>query len=231
MPEPINLREEYGKNNPVYNGHSWRVAGKQNEAICASAIYCYSSTNVEFGSQGVFCRQTNLAKGDVERRGNLYDWRRPVFALSENSSGIQYMGNVANKEGKLITFLNILQHEVQGFALNDRTKPGHHKMLQLFLVDPNVGIISTADIPPQRLDRWHQGFLEEHAKGLGQDASLLHTMPAELQDEVFSIDDLAVESDLEKTKDLRQRVEQERDIFARALQLYSTAQDLVVDDD
>ncbi|KAB8076829.1 hypothetical protein BDV29DRAFT_189079 [Aspergillus leporis] len=36
------------------------------------------------------------------------------------------------------------------------TKPGHRKMLALFLVDPPYCIISSANVPPQRADWWGQ---------------------------------------------------------------------------
>jgi Protein of unknown function (DUF4246) len=38
------------------------------------------------------------------------------------------------------------------FELEDKLKPGHRKILALFLVDPNLHIISTASVPPQRRD-------------------------------------------------------------------------------
>ncbi|KAJ6184217.1 hypothetical protein N7519_005518 [Penicillium mononematosum] len=51
--------------------------------------------------------------------------------------------------GRLLTFPNTLQHRVSPFSLADNTKPGHRKILALFLVDPNLRIISSANVPPQ----------------------------------------------------------------------------------
>lgn len=55
-----------------------------------------------------------------------------------------------------MTFPNILQHRVSPFSLEDRSKPGHRKILALFLVDPHIRIISSANIPPQREDWWKE---------------------------------------------------------------------------
>jgi hypothetical protein len=74
--------------------------------------------------------------------------------LNNNSDCLttQDLGSVASKEGRLITFPNTLQHCVSPFSLEDRSKPGHRKILALFLVDPHRRIISSANVPPQRED-------------------------------------------------------------------------------
>ena len=38
--------------------------------------------------------------------------------------------------------------------LADPTRPGHHKVLTFFLVDPTVSILSTAQVPPQQKSWW-----------------------------------------------------------------------------
>lgn len=47
-----------------------------------------------------------------------------------------------------------MQHRVSPFSLEDRSKPGHRKILAFFLVDPNLRVISTANIPPQSEEWW-----------------------------------------------------------------------------
>jgi hypothetical protein len=49
---------------------------------------------------------------------------------------------------------NIFQHRVGPFSLADKTKPGHRKILALFLVDPHIRIISTANVPCQQKAFW-----------------------------------------------------------------------------
>lgn len=72
----------------------------------------------------------------------------------------QELGGVNCREGRIITFPNTLQHRVSPFTLSDPSKPGHRKILALFLVDPHRRIISSANVPPQR-DNW----LRESMKG------------------------------------------------------------------
>ena len=55
-------------------------------------------------------------------------------------------------EGRLVTFPNTVQHRVAPFALADPTKPGHRKILALFLIDPHRRVISTANVPPQQAE-------------------------------------------------------------------------------
>ena len=62
------------------------------------------------------------------------------------------------KEGRLLTFPNVLQHRIEPFELKDRTKSGHRKVLALFLVDPHVRIPSTSIIPPQQREWWDEGL-------------------------------------------------------------------------
>ena len=45
-------------------------------------------------------------------------------------------------------------HRVSPFRLKDPSKPGHRRFIALWLVDPHQRIISTANVPPQRLDWW-----------------------------------------------------------------------------
>lgn len=56
------------------------------------------------------------------------------------------------QEGRLVTFPNVVQHCVSPFSLVDRAKPGHLKILALFLVDPRRRIISSSNVPPQQED-------------------------------------------------------------------------------
>lgn len=79
------------------------------------------------------------------------------------------------REGRLLTFPNIVQHRVSPFSLADKSKPGHRKILALFLVDPHVRIISSANVPPQQYD-WNRGKMDLIDRMLSQ------RLPPELQD-------------------------------------------------
>lgn len=63
------------------------------------------------------------------------------------------------------------------FSLVDKSKPGHRKILALFLVDPHLRIISSANVPPQQYD-WSRGKLDL------VDQVLSRRLPPELQDMV-----------------------------------------------
>jgi hypothetical protein len=66
------------------------------------------------------------------------------------------LGSVLTREGRLLVFPNVFQHQVQPFSLADASKPGHRKILAMFLVDPHIPILSTANVPPQRRDWWSE---------------------------------------------------------------------------
>jgi Protein of unknown function (DUF4246) len=73
---------------------------------------------------------------------------------------VQEVGSVVCKEGRLLTFPNTLQHRVLPFALADPSTWGHCKILALFLVDPNLHVIPTSSVPPQRQDWWNDKVYE-----------------------------------------------------------------------
>ena len=69
------------------------------------------------------------------------------------------------------------QHRVSSFQLEDPTKPGYRRFIALWLVDPAVPIISTANVPPQQADWWAEAIFnrssEAHAKLPGELRSML----------------------------------------------------------
>lgn len=106
-----------------------------------------------------------------------------MFGLEHEGPPIQTLGNVETKEGRLVTFPNLMLHQVQPFKLADPTKPGHRKILALFLIDPNTSIISTADVPPQRRDWWADEVVSACSKD--SSANWFGRLPKELRDKIF----------------------------------------------
>lgn len=96
----------------------------------------------------------------------------------------------------------MLQHRVAPFELLDKTKPGHRKILALFLVDPHIRIISSANVPPQRAD-----WVTERDQ---LRATLLERkLPVELQQMVLEdVDDLPIT--MEEAKQYREELMEER---------------------
>lgn len=116
---------------------------------------------------------------------------------------MQDIGAVDTPEGRLLTWPNILQHQVQPFELADATKPGHRKILALFLVDPNIRIISTANVPCQQWAWWAE---ETRLKD-----SRIAQLPVELQDHVFGEVEFSIT--LEEAKELRLKLMEERKTY------------------
>ncbi|KAF6763658.1 hypothetical protein DFP72DRAFT_776462, partial [Ephemerocybe angulata] len=124
------------------------------------------------------------------------------------------VGSVVTKEGRLITFPNILQHKVQPFELADTTKPGHRKVLALFL-DPYTSVISTADVPPQRLDWWAEEV--NSATGNDPQANVFAKLPNELRGTVYpEVEDFPI--NMNRAKKYREKLMEERSTFVLAHQ-------------
>ena len=120
---------------------------------------------------------------EIRYEQDRHQFVQQVFGYPDDVDGwnshnvTQLLGSVSTREGRLLTFPNTLQHRVSPFSLADRSKPGHRKILALFLVAPDLRIISSANIPPQRGDWWRERE-ESICKLLRKD------LPAELQDMV-----------------------------------------------
>jgi hypothetical protein len=124
----------------------------QNEHICATALYYYDCSNIT-ESRLAFRQQSRTDDAhDMSYPQNVNGWLQDVFGCQNDEAAVQEVGSVLCKEGRLLTFPNILQHQVQPFELADKTKKGHRKILALFLVDPGIRVISTANVPPQQRD-------------------------------------------------------------------------------
>jgi hypothetical protein len=219
MPKTINFAELYGKQGrplqvivklanieltpekPSYEGGSWHVEGQQNEHIVATALYYYSCHNIK--SSHLAFRQF-VSVSEVE--GMEYFDQNPhflhtLFGCHNFSGGVQDVGSVETREGRLLTFPNILQHQVQPFELEDPMKPGHRKILALFLVDPNIRTLSTAYVPSQRLDWWQELATAE-----------LEKLPLELRDQVFEgVEEFPIT--LDEAKEIRLELMEERKNF------------------
>ncbi|KAJ2915427.1 hypothetical protein MD484_g4988, partial [Candolleomyces efflorescens] len=233
QPKPFSFKDSYGKpgrplqiivklanieltpENPKYEGGTWHVEGKQNEHICATAIYYYSSHNIK-STHLAFRQFINTEEmNEFPYEQNDHDFLQDLFGCENEASGVQDVGKVETREGRLLTFPNILQHQVQPFELEDPTQPGHRKILALFLVDPNVRIISTACVPPQQLDWWRDAVTTTSRSSTRPTRKGLNKLPVELKDTVFdAVDGFPIS--LEKAKEYRDELMNERKKFVRA---------------
>lgn len=140
--------------NPSYSGGTWHVEGQLNEHIVATALYYYDCDNI------TDCHLDFRTLADREwlvenlhySQNDHYSIER-TFAISDDTT-VQDIGSVLTKQGRALFFPNVYMHHVSPFQLADATRPGHRKILALFLVDPAIPVISTANVPPQQKDWW-----------------------------------------------------------------------------
>ena len=182
-----------------YNGGTWHVEGQmvrilyslrwerilisglQNEHIVATSLYYYSTENIT--TSKLSFRQQCESKLDVDYQQNDDDWLTDVFGCKNWTGTIQDIGSVETREGRLLTFPNILQHRVEPFKLADPTKCGHRKMVALFLVDPNIKITSTAHVPCQQQEWWWETVMATKMRPTSRAAIV--AVPIELQDGIL----------------------------------------------
>ena len=115
---------------------------------------------------------------------------------------IQNLGKVLTRESRLLCFPNVMQHKVSPFKLADPTRPGHRKLLALFLVDPHIKIISTENVPPQQQAWWRENVAT---------SGLFEKLPPELAENVLNAVDFPVT--LETAREQRLGLMEERKEF------------------
>lgn len=88
----------------------------------------------------------------VEHEESDFVWLRQVYGLDNGEPTVQCTGSIRCTVGRTVMFPSTVQQRLVHFRLTDKTKPGNLRALVFYLVDPNIRIISTANVPPQRLD-------------------------------------------------------------------------------
>ncbi|PVH94503.1 hypothetical protein DM02DRAFT_676153 [Periconia macrospinosa] len=144
---------------PEFPLGGWHVEGQMNEHICATALYYLDSENITDSSL-CFRMQTSAYMNDhdlLQVGQDSYHCLEQLYGTELGggcSPALQNYGSVETCQGRLLAFPNVFQHRVSSFRLKDPTKPGHRRFIALWLVDPTLRIISTANVPPQRMDWW-----------------------------------------------------------------------------
>ncbi|OAA72249.1 hypothetical protein ISF_01322 [Cordyceps fumosorosea ARSEF 2679] len=142
---------------PRYNGGSWHIEGQHNEHIVATALYYYDTDNITESQLSLrtaadaeeLCSELQYEQNDIRSIARTF-----AVEQSHEASTLQDVGAVTTRAGRALFFPNLYLHRVKPFALADPMRPGHRKILALFLVDPKVQVISTANVPPQQRDWW-----------------------------------------------------------------------------
>ncbi|XTI82767.1 hypothetical protein V2W45_1355942 [Cenococcum geophilum] len=183
---------------PTYDGGVWHTEDQLNERICASALYYYDQDNItnsmlEF-RQMVF--DEDIMGDDAYKKEGYVDVE-DIFDVGLGRPCPQEIGRILTREGRLITFQNVLQCRVAPFELIDESKPGHCKILALFLVDPNMRILSTANVPPQQKQWWADAIVQGNER--------LGKLPPKLMAQVVDgVDDFPIS--LEEAKEIREQL-------------------------
>ncbi|KAJ7666878.1 hypothetical protein DFH06DRAFT_1184939 [Mycena polygramma] len=160
---------------PDYGGGSWHVEGMTNEAIVASGIYYYDEENIT-ESKLAF----RVPVGEPMYHGqDDSDCMTLLYNMGRDDTCIQDIGAMVTKAGRALSWPNLFQHRVSPFSLADPSKPGHRKILAIFLVDPTKDrIVSATDVPPQQAE-WAAAALEDASAA---SKSVLGELPQELRD-------------------------------------------------
>ncbi|KAL8834093.1 MAG: hypothetical protein Q9170_003929 [Blastenia crenularia] len=214
----VNLREDHGQlqiivklanihltpAKPEYFGGSWHVEGQANESICASALYYYSTSNIT-DSYLSFRQHTDA--DDARQLPYPQDEHRAVekvFGIKNGGPAVQNLGKVLTRESRLLCFPNVMQHRVSAFKLTDPSRPGHRKLLALFLVDPHIKIISTENVPPQQHAWWRENV---------EMTGVLQKLPPELAEIVLNGTDFPIS--LDEAREQRLELMAERKGFSQ----------------
>ncbi|KAK0647061.1 hypothetical protein B0T16DRAFT_330051 [Cercophora newfieldiana] len=149
--------------NPEFAEGEWQVEGQLNEHIVATALFFVDCDNVTTGQLSFRMKTFNTTllfscEDSVKYYERVYATTLPDEPDYSAPGGIQNFGNIEIRQGRIIAFPNVFQYRVSGFSLQDRTKPGHRRLVTLCLVDPHQRIISTGNVPPQRADWWAEAI-------------------------------------------------------------------------
>ncbi|KIO24282.1 hypothetical protein M407DRAFT_102663 [Tulasnella calospora MUT 4182] len=194
---------------PEFPGGSWHVEGMANERIVSSGIYYYDCENIT-DSRLAFRVSVNFegtAYDQSDSKGMLLTWGMPTEGPCN-----QAIGAVKTCADQCIAFPNIYQHKVSSFKLIDPTKPGHRKIVALFLVDPENRIPSTSDIPPQQSHWTYEAIFEALVK---EDHRKKAPIPVELVNMVA--DNIDTVMTLAEAKAYREELMVERTKFANVV--------------
>ncbi|KAJ7499546.1 hypothetical protein FB451DRAFT_1073796 [Mycena latifolia] len=163
--------------NPDYKGGSWHVEGMLNEHIVASGIYYYEEDNI---SESRLAFRVNTGPPVYHQQDDEL-CMKILYGMKRDSYCCQDLGSIATSAGRALAWPNIYQHCVAPFQLVDPTKPGHRKILAIFLVDPSIEPIPSAtNVLPQQAD-WAFAALEE---ARGDPSSAFSRLPPELSNAI-----------------------------------------------
>jgi len=136
-----------------YTGGSWHIEGMPYEHIIATCIHYIDVSGIT-DSYLEFRKPTIIN----EQNSDLYTYPQSDHKYTSHHFGIEdhfdgqmnrYLGLIKATECASTVFPNTIQHRVKEFKLLDNCNNGTRTILAFFVIDPNVKIISTSDVPDQ----------------------------------------------------------------------------------
>lgn len=188
---------------PSYDGGSWHTEGQLNEHIVATALFYYDADNItdcRLDFRTPANKEDLMMELDYEQDDHASIQR--TFNIDSHGHTLQDVGSVLTRPGRSVFFPNLFQHHVSPFRLTDPTRPGHRKILALFLVDPVIPILSTANVPPQQKHWWSR------ATRLDGSGPTTGRLPLELTRLVVDNADFVMSD--EEAKEIRKELMKER---------------------
>lgn len=189
---------------PTYAGGAWHIEGQLNEHIVATSLFYYEQENIDKSSIAFRQVMDTECGSEFPYEQSEYSGLEEVLGIENYMPAFSDLGSVLTKEGRLLAFPNVLQHRVPPFSLRDPSRPGHRKILALFLVDPYIRILSTSKVPPQQKDWW----VEEVMNAAGS-IDRLSDMPIEMMGHILDDCD-GFPISLEEAKETRAELMKER---------------------
>lgn len=126
----------------------WHVEGMSHEHIIATCVYILDRDDALEGGMLSFKRAYT-----VEEAGRLFwniDQCRPTPVEELVNEGTIPLGSVATPAGRIIVFPNSHIHKLSRLSVIAGATEGRRRVIVFWLVDPNVTIPSTRDVPAQQ---------------------------------------------------------------------------------
>lgn len=148
---------------PEYEGGVWHIEGTYSEEIYATGIYYLDSENITDPTLQFRQRMAEDATVDWNyEQGEFEPMNRLYGHVQNGDDSVQSMyiplGHLSTPSRRAIAFPNTMQHKLSPFKLIDPSKPGHRRMIVMFLVKPNCRITSTAELVQQQCNEREAAF-------------------------------------------------------------------------
>ncbi|RYE95113.1 MAG: DUF4246 family protein [Myxococcales bacterium] len=126
----------------------WHVEGMSHEHIVATCVVVLERDACLQGGELSFKRAYTL-----EEAGHLFwniDQSRPRFIENLVEEGTIPVGAVATPEGRVVVFPNSHIHRLDALTVAAGATGGRRRVIVFWVVDPDVAIASTREVPPQQ---------------------------------------------------------------------------------